>query len=165
MTSISSCIIHATSKLLPHNQFWILDFGANDHVCYSLNFFPSTHDIKYLNITFPSGHYISIKQVGNIHFLPPFICTMYYILMSSISIWSPSPNFVNLWIVKLIFLSMIVSYKIWERWRWMVWINRLEVYTNFKWMFGPLLMTQDHLILFQPSLTPYFLVMLHGILD
>lgn len=68
----SSGIICTTSKILPHNKFWILDSSVNDYVCSSLHLFVSTHDIKHLNITLPNGHFIRVKQAGNIHFSSTF---------------------------------------------------------------------------------------------
>lgn len=51
-----------------NNQFWILDFGANDHVCSSLNLFTSIHSIKTFNIILPIVTQFFFKQASHIQF-------------------------------------------------------------------------------------------------
>ncbi|XP_058774287.1 uncharacterized protein LOC131648552 [Vicia villosa] len=49
-------------------NYWILDSGANDHVCSSLALFTSIHSITPISITLPNGSSIRVTQAGHVHF-------------------------------------------------------------------------------------------------
>ncbi|XP_058774998.1 uncharacterized protein LOC131649251 [Vicia villosa] len=51
-------------------DFWILDSGANDHVCSSLQMFSCYHKIKPINVCLPNGSVVLAKHAGTIQFSP-----------------------------------------------------------------------------------------------
>jgi len=74
-TPSSSGIINATicSSLL--DSFWLIDFGANEHICCNLNLFSSFHPISPIPITLPNGYTVTVTHSGNITFSSQFYLT------------------------------------------------------------------------------------------
>jgi hypothetical protein len=60
--SIVSCSIQVDSK------FWLIDSGANDHICSSLDWFSSYYKIKPVHVNLPNGNSVVVNYAGNIHF-------------------------------------------------------------------------------------------------
>jgi hypothetical protein len=60
--SIVSCSIQTDSK------FWLIDSGANDHICSSLEWFSSYYKIKPIHVNLPNGNSVVVNYAGNIHF-------------------------------------------------------------------------------------------------
>jgi hypothetical protein len=60
--SIVSCSIQTDSK------FWLIDSGANDHICSSLDWFSSYYKIKPIHVNLPNGNFVVVNYAGNIHF-------------------------------------------------------------------------------------------------
>jgi hypothetical protein len=48
-------------------SYWILDSGANEHICSSPHWFYSLHSIDPINVSLPNGASISVKTAGTIH--------------------------------------------------------------------------------------------------
>lgn len=69
----ASGIICTVFSLIHHDKpFWILDLGANNHVCSSLKIFTLIHNIKPVYVTLPNDNSICVKQDGHIYFSPNF---------------------------------------------------------------------------------------------
>lgn len=51
---------------------WLIDFGANDHICSSLHFFDSCYRIKPLNVYVPNNSSVQVHYAGNVQ-ISPFI--------------------------------------------------------------------------------------------
>ncbi|KAI5427668.1 hypothetical protein KIW84_032905 [Lathyrus oleraceus] len=51
-------------------DFWILDSGANDHVCSSLKLFSCYHKIQPISVCLPNGSVFLAKHAGTIQFSP-----------------------------------------------------------------------------------------------
>lgn len=51
-------------------DFWILDSGANDHVCSSLKLFSCYHKIQPISVCLPNGSVVLAKHAGTIQFSP-----------------------------------------------------------------------------------------------
>lgn len=69
----ASGIIYIVFSLMHHDKpFWILDLGANNHVCSSLKIFTLIHNIKPVYVTLPNDNSICVKQAGYIYFSPSF---------------------------------------------------------------------------------------------
>jgi len=60
--SVVSCAIDSA----PHH--WILDSGANDHICSYLSSFTSFYKIKPTNVNLPNKTSVSVQYAGNVHF-------------------------------------------------------------------------------------------------
>jgi len=60
--NVVSCSIDSA----PH--YWILDSGANDHVCSSLSSFTSFYKIKPIHVNLPNGSSILVQHAGNVSF-------------------------------------------------------------------------------------------------
>jgi hypothetical protein len=60
--SVVSCSIQSNS------QFWLIDSGANDHICSSLDWFSSYYRIKPIHVNLPNGNSVIVKYAGNVHF-------------------------------------------------------------------------------------------------
>jgi len=54
---------------------WIIDLGANDHICASFKTFKTFNEIKPISIRFPNGHVSIAKYAGTIVFSPGFLIT------------------------------------------------------------------------------------------
>lgn len=67
--SIISCSIHATP------DYWLLDSGANDHICSYLTSFTSFYKIKPINVNLPNGFSVLVQHAGNISFSPNLFLT------------------------------------------------------------------------------------------
>jgi hypothetical protein len=72
--SVVSCSIQSNS------QFWLIDSGANDHICSSLDWFGSYYRIKPIHVNLPIGNSVIVKYVGNVHFHHNCILVMSFIL-------------------------------------------------------------------------------------
>ena len=51
-----------------NSNSWILDSGANDHICSSLMWFTTYYKIKPIGVQLPNGNLITAKYAGNVHF-------------------------------------------------------------------------------------------------
>jgi hypothetical protein len=67
--SIVSCSIQSNS------QFWLIDSGANDHICSSLDWFSSYYKIKPIHVNLPNGNSLVVSYAGNVHFSPHLYIT------------------------------------------------------------------------------------------
>lgn len=56
------CSMHITSP------FWIIDSGANDHVCSSLHWFSSYHQIQHVSVFLPNGSIVEANHAGTNNF-------------------------------------------------------------------------------------------------
>jgi hypothetical protein len=63
----SSGIVCTNSISLHHkNDIWIIDSGANDHVCSSIQFFSSYYKIKPILVNLPIGASVTVNYAGNV---------------------------------------------------------------------------------------------------
>ena len=65
--SVISCSIKTNC------DFWLLDSGANDHMCSSLSSFSSFYKIKPTYVNSPNGTSVIVDHAGNISFSPTYI--------------------------------------------------------------------------------------------
>jgi len=63
--SVFSCLFHA--NYLP---VWIIDSGANDHVCFSKSHFTSFYKIKHVLVSLLNGNSVYVHYAGNVSFAP-----------------------------------------------------------------------------------------------
>lgn len=49
-------------------EYWLLDSGANGHICSSLSSFTSFYKIKPINVNLPNGTSVLVHHTGNISF-------------------------------------------------------------------------------------------------
>jgi hypothetical protein len=68
----SAGIINATSCSSLSDSYWLIDSGANEHICCNLKLFSSYHSIPPANVTLPNGSIVTVTHSGNIHFSPQF---------------------------------------------------------------------------------------------
>ena len=68
----NSQVLIASCSTSRKPDFWIIDSGANDHVCSSLHWFSSLHKIKPVNVCLPNGAIVIAKQAGTVNFSPQF---------------------------------------------------------------------------------------------
>ena len=61
-------IILSTSQLFPKSKYWILDTGATDHVCYSLDNFQCFKTIKPVCVKLPDGSHVTATIAGSVFF-------------------------------------------------------------------------------------------------
>jgi hypothetical protein len=66
INTISSYSLHVI------NPIWLIDSGANEHICSSLQFFSDIHDIPPMNVNLPNGQTVSVNKVGSVHFSSDF---------------------------------------------------------------------------------------------
>ncbi|XP_058726423.1 uncharacterized protein LOC131597764 [Vicia villosa] len=52
------------------SQFWIIDSGANDHVCSSINWFSPCHNIQPVSVFLPNGSIVIANQAGTVKISP-----------------------------------------------------------------------------------------------
>lgn len=52
---------------------WILDSGATDHICSSLSFFVSYHEIRPIHVQLPNGSNVLASHLGSILISPNFL--------------------------------------------------------------------------------------------
>ncbi|GAU31820.1 hypothetical protein TSUD_58210 [Trifolium subterraneum] len=66
--SSSGILLTNVNSLTANHDYWLLDFGANDHVCSSYHHFSSFYPIKPVHIKLPNGHSVIVQYAGNIQF-------------------------------------------------------------------------------------------------
>ena len=66
---------HFISNVLSKPHFWILDSGATDHVCCSLNHFSVFKSINSINVKLPNGSSVLASYSGTMHFSDDLILT------------------------------------------------------------------------------------------
>ncbi|KAK2387257.1 putative mitochondrial protein [Trifolium repens] len=54
---------------------WLLDSGASDHICSSLQWFTSFYRIKPINVKLPNGNSVLVHHAGNVTFSPTLSIT------------------------------------------------------------------------------------------
>jgi len=69
INTVISCSIHAP------NNHWIIDSGANEHICSSLHLLHSFHKIKPMHVTLPNGSTVIVNYAGTAVFSPSFHIT------------------------------------------------------------------------------------------
>jgi hypothetical protein len=74
-SSSSAGITFANSCSSVSNSFWILDSGANEHICTTLSLFTSIHSIPPVYVNLPNGSSVVLNQAGTIVFSPQFYLT------------------------------------------------------------------------------------------
>jgi len=75
VSSSSVGIYSVDSCSLPYHSYWLLDSGANEHICSHLPHFTSLYPIKPVYVTFPNNTIVVIDQAGTIIFSPQFYLT------------------------------------------------------------------------------------------
>jgi len=65
-----SGIYFVSSSLPSLSDVWIIDYGANDHVCCSMHYFSSFSKIKPTRVSLPKGHLVIVEYAGNVTFSP-----------------------------------------------------------------------------------------------
>jgi hypothetical protein len=68
--SAFSCSLHMNSM-----PVWIIDSGANDHICFSKTHFTSFYKIKPVLVTLPNGTSLYVHYAGTVHFTPHLYLT------------------------------------------------------------------------------------------
>jgi len=66
INTISSNSLHVI------NPIWLIDYGANEHICSSLPFFSTIHDIAPMYVNLPNGQTVSVNKADTIQFSPDF---------------------------------------------------------------------------------------------
>jgi len=66
INTIFSCSLHVKS---PH---WLIDSGANEHICSSIALLHSFYKIKLVHVTLPNGQSILVHYAGTVFFSPYF---------------------------------------------------------------------------------------------
>ena len=74
-TPSSSGIINATMCSSLFDSFWLIDSGANEHICCNLNFFSSYPPISPVHVTLPNGSTVTVTHYGKITFSSQFYHT------------------------------------------------------------------------------------------
>ena len=78
----SNTTTYTGDKFLPSFSFWILDSGANDHICSSLTHFTSYHQINPISVKLPNASKVIENYFGsvfinhvldNVLYIPNFI--------------------------------------------------------------------------------------------
>ena len=58
------------SSLQQKSTHWLIDSGANEHICCNISFFSSLYKIKPVQVTLPNGHSILVHYAGTVSFSP-----------------------------------------------------------------------------------------------
>jgi len=66
INTISSNSLHVS------NPIWLIDSGANEHICSSIHFFSSVYPITPIHVNLPNGQTVSVHQAGTVQFSPHF---------------------------------------------------------------------------------------------
>jgi len=74
-SSSSPGIYSVNSSSLPSHSYWLLDSGANEHICSHLPHFTSLYPIKPVYVIVPNNTTVVIDQAGTIIFSPQFYLT------------------------------------------------------------------------------------------
>jgi len=69
ISTIFSCALSDSSNS------WLLDSGANEHICSSLHYFTSYHPIKPVIVHLPNKTYVTIHYADIVVFSPQFHIT------------------------------------------------------------------------------------------
>jgi hypothetical protein len=69
INTVISCSLHVQSN------YWLIDSGANEHICSSLHLLHSFHRIKPMHVTLPNGTAIIVHYAGTAVFSPHFHIT------------------------------------------------------------------------------------------
>jgi len=73
-TSFSaSSLVNAGIPSIPN--YWLLDSGANEHICGNISYFTSFHRIKPVCVNLPNKTTILVHYAGNVVFTPQFYLT------------------------------------------------------------------------------------------
>jgi len=57
------------------SNYWLIDFGANEHICSSLSLLQSFYRIKHLHVTLPNGTSVLVHYASTVLFSPHFHIT------------------------------------------------------------------------------------------
>jgi len=71
-TSSSGINTISSNSLHVSNPIWLIDFGANEHICSSIHFFSSIYDITPMHVNLPNGQTVSVNKAGTVQFSPHF---------------------------------------------------------------------------------------------
>ena len=66
---------HDTAGISSKRNYWLLDLGANEHICPNFSFFTSLHRIKPVRVILPNNTSIIVRFAGNVVFTPQFYLT------------------------------------------------------------------------------------------
>lgn len=69
INTIFPCCLHVKSN------YWLIDSGANEHICSSLSLLHSFYIIKPLHVTLPNGTSVLVHYAGTVSFSPHFHIT------------------------------------------------------------------------------------------
>lgn len=69
INTIFSCSLHVPS------DHWLIDSGANEHICSSLHLFHSYYRIKPICVNLPNGSSVIVQYAGTVVFSPHFHIT------------------------------------------------------------------------------------------
>jgi len=69
LNTVLSCSLNAQIN------HWLIDSGANEHICSSLNLLHSFHKIKPMNVILPNGTSVIVHYTGTAVFSPTFHIT------------------------------------------------------------------------------------------
>lgn len=69
INTVLSCSLHVKS---PH---WLIDSGANKHICSSMSLLHSLYKIKLMHVTLPNGTSVLVHDAGTVRFSPSFHIT------------------------------------------------------------------------------------------
>lgn len=120
-SEIPIVITYSTSNM---SHMWLLDSGANDHICFSLHFFESFYKIWPIQVHFPNGNSVVVNYASNVHLSPKlYITKVLYSPQFTLNLISFT-NYVNLYPVQFNSHMMYAIFRILSIWRWLVWLNR-----------------------------------------
>ena len=61
-----------TNSLHVKSPHWLIDSGANEHICSSMHFLHSFYKIKHILVNLPNGTSVLVHYVGTVSFSPNF---------------------------------------------------------------------------------------------
>ena len=84
------------SSLSAIKEYWIIDYGATDHVCHNLNVFTSYTKIKPVLISLPNGQTVYTTYSGLVRFSDKFYLSYVFYVphfqLNLISVSDPAGN-------------------------------------------------------------------------
>jgi len=80
INTVLSCSLHVQTN------HWLIDSGANEHICSSLDLFHSNYKIKPIIVNLPNGSSVIVHYAGTVMFSPHFQINHFCILLFSKSI-------------------------------------------------------------------------------
>jgi len=92
-------ILVSVSSLTSKPPFWLIDSGANEHVCCDIAYFSSFYRIKLVHVSLPGGNLVLAHHVGTVSFNSKI--TLRHVLYS--------PHFK----LNLIFVAKLCEYLTW----------------------------------------------------